>query len=178
MNVALPSSPAYTSVHDYLDRVSGDIVTKVATLSANNTTASVALFTLTGAVMVRKIWGVLTAKTTLANCTNLHLDLYDATDALPITKTTTITLSGLAIGTMVVKTETLATALTLLNNVAGCVAEGSTAKGNFEFIINKKTAATTQIRMTYTTTDAPANAQITWFCEFYPMSAGSSLVAA
>lgn len=179
LNLPLAGTPGVDSVHDYLERIGGELVSKAATMNVNNGTQSVALFTLTGSVLVYKIWGVLTAKTTLTNCTNLSLDLYDATAAVQITKSTGTTLSGLAVGTMLVKNGLAAVNLGLHDNATGVVGEPAASGKDFsEFAVTKKNGATTQIRMTYTSTDAPANAVLTWYLAYRKLSADGALVAA
>lgn len=177
LEIALTSGPASDSVHDYLERGIGEPVSKAATMNVNNGTTSVNLFTVTGSIQVLKLWGVLTTATTLTNCTNLHFDIYDGSAATAITKNTGTTLSGLAVGTTVVKTELSASNLTLMNNATGVLSEASVTKGLAEFFLAKKTGVTTYVRLTYTSTDTPANAVMTVYAEYRKLSSDGALTA-
>lgn len=153
-------------------------VNKVAALSVNNGTAAVPLFTVTGTVMLLKVWGVLTAKTTLANCTAMYLDLYDAALSTPLSMAAPgATLSGMAVGTTVLRTGGGTMGLSVLNNATGAIQDGTSLLFTQTGII-KKSGAVTQVRMVYTSTDAPANAAITWYAEYLPLSTDGALAAA
>lgn len=174
LNTALPSVTLGSgSVHDYLDRVSGDMVTKVATLNLNNTTGSINLFQITGAVEIIKLFGVLTAKTTLTNCTNAYVDLYDSTTAVNISKATTLTLSGMTVGGIIYKNAVATSVLQLADANVGNIAEGAQALSFYRFMAVQKSGANTYIRFTYSTTDAPSNAQMTFYVEYRPLGTGT-----
>lgn len=154
------------------------LVTKSQTLSANATTASTPLFTLAGTVEVLRLWGVIT--TTLgANHTAAFWRLNDQAAQVAITVATGTTLSAKVAGSVIVKKGLVGAALVLLDNVAGVVSEPTTLETPYfsPFVITKKTAATTQIEYTYTTTDAPTSGVIQHFVEYRPISADGSLVA-
>jgi hypothetical protein len=173
LNTALTGTPEADSVHDYLERASGEPLSKTITLNANNTTANVNVFQLTGSVEIFKIWGKIATKTTLANCTDVHFDLYDSTAAVALTKSTTGVLSAMAVGTIFVKNAPAATVITVADNVAGALTEPAANKAFYPFIVTQKTGANTYIRFNYTTTDAPANATATIYVEYRPMGVGT-----
>jgi hypothetical protein len=79
-------------------RLGGKHVTNTITLNANNTTANVNVFQLTGTTKIISIHGEILTKTTLTNCTNVHFDLWDGTTSVPITKTTGADMSGYNVG--------------------------------------------------------------------------------
>lgn len=145
-----------------LIRSNGKHTSKVITLNANNTSANVNVFQLTGICKVISIHAELTAKTTLTNCTSVYFDLWDGTTSTAITKTTGASMSGYNVGAFMLKDADVSSSLTILNNDQARLKEAATgAKVNTEFIVIQKTGTNTYIRFNYTTTDAPANAQLT-----------------
>jgi hypothetical protein len=176
-NVSLPANPANTSVHEYLDRIGGDLITKQITLSANNTTASINLFLLTGACQVFRLYAQITTKTTLANCTATYFNLYDGTARLPITKNNGV-LSGVAVGSVFSKQGAASTTMTVGDATVGALMESASADPFYPFNVVAKAGVATNIALTYSTTDAPINAVITVYCEYRPINGGSLVAAA
>lgn len=162
---------AGTSLVSITKRTSGSLASKAVTMNASNTTANVNCFQITGTVNILKIYGILTAKTTLTNCTATYFDLYDSTAAVEITKSDGV-LSGLAVGTTMIKTAVNTTTATIIDNVAGAVSDTTF----LPFFVEQKTGANTYIRFNYTTTDAPANAVMTVYVE-YRLLGGATLTA-
>lgn len=152
---------AGTSLMGVLRRTNGSIATKSVTMNANNTTANVNCFQITGTVQLLRIYGILTAKTTLANCTATYFDLFDSTVAVAITKNDGV-LSGMAVGTSMLKLANNLTTAVILDNAAGAYSDLPFAP----CLVQQKTGANTYIRFNYTTTDAPANAVITVYVEY------------
>ncbi len=177
LNVALPASPALTSVHDYLDRVAGDLVTKQITLNANNTTASINLFLVTGAVQIFRLYAQITTKTTLANCTATYFNLYDGTARLAITKNNGV-LSGVAVGSIFAKAGAASTTMVVGDATVGALTESATGDPFYPFNAVAKAGVATNIALTYSTTDAPINAVVTVYCEYRPINGGSLAAAA
>lgn len=149
------------------------------TLSANNTTASVPIFTLTGQVLVNAIWGVVT--TVLgANNTAAYWRLNDQTAQSDITLATGTTLSALPVGSMIVKKGLAAAALAALSASQERVSEPTTLETMYfsPFAIMQKTGGiTTDIEFTYTTTDTPTSGGINFFVAWVPITPGSQLTA-
>lgn len=174
----LTSTPETNSVHDYLERGTGKVLSNSITLNANNTSANVNVFQLTGSVEIMRIYGALTDTTTLTNCTGAYFDLYDSTAAVAITKNDGV-LSGMAVGTFFLKNANTATTMAVADNSAGAVTEPATlGKAFYPFIVTQKTGANTYIRFNYTTTDAPANATATIYVEYRePPDSGGTLTA-
>ena len=151
----------------------GVSATKEITLGANNTTASENKKQITGSVKLLAIYGVVTDTTTLVNLTAGFLELYDGTNHPDITASG-VTLSGLAVGTAMLKTGLVATTLTLSDNV-GCVVSESTFNKEFtECVLTQKVATSTYIRFTYTTSDAPINAKIQWHVRYKGLDDGGT----
>jgi len=161
------------SVHDYLHRNSGHLTEKVITLSANNTTASENIFQITGCVEIFRLYGEVTDATTLANCTAASFDLYDSTSAVQISAATGV-LSGVAVGSCIFKSGLAANVFEVADATNGALVEqtyeGSTPFNGFMAV--QKTGANTYIRFTYSTTDAPINAQITVRIEWRGLDGG------
>lgn len=177
LNNAIPSAPTVNSINSITRRAGGLLASKVITLSANNTTASVNIFQLTGSVKIKKLFGIITTKTTLANLTVGSFDLYDSTAVVQLTKADGA-LSGCAVGTMVAKIASNATTWGKNDNAAGAVMETAGVPDVFAMcVVTQKTGANTYVRFTYTTTDAPIAATMTVYAEYVPMDANSSLVA-
>lgn len=152
------------------------LVTQVSqTLSGNNTTVNTAIFTITGTVEIRGLWGVVTTVIGANHTAGLYR-LNDQTAQVAITASGA-TLSGLAAGTTIVKKGLAAAALTLLDNAAGRVSEPTTLETTFfsPFVVTKKTGALTQIEYSYATTDAPTSGVIQHFVRWLPVSADGAI---
>jgi hypothetical protein len=144
--------------------------------SGNNTTVYVPIFTITGTVEIRGLWGVVTT-TMGVNHTAAYFRINDQTANPPITKVTGVTLSGLAVGTTIVKKDVVANAVTLLDNAAGRVSEPTTLETTYfsPFVVMKKTGALTQIEYSYATTDAGTTGAMTFYARFIPLSQDGNL---
>lgn len=159
--IILTDTGSDSTVEGAVIRAGGKHATKTITLSANNTSASVNVFQLTGVCEMWGIHGYVTDATTLNNCTSVYFDLWDGTTSVPITKTTTASLSGFGVGSFIIKDSDVSSALTTLNNNQCRIDEKSTgAKVDADLIVIQKISTNTYIRFNYTTTDAPINAQI------------------
>lgn len=159
-------------------RTGGKHITKTITLSANATTESINLFQITGNVKVLGIHGHITAKTTLANLTNAYLAVWDGTVERAITKTTGATLSGYNVGAFFAKTQDASVVMANSNNSVGSFIETTTDKNALQqFFVVQKTATNTYIRFTYTTTDAPINAQFEFHIEYTDSDTGTIVAA-
>ena len=144
-----------------LIRTGGKHITKTITLNANNTSASVNVFTLTGTVNCIGLHGEVLTDVTFSNCTNVYFDLWDGTTSVPITKITTAALSGFGVGSFFIKDADVASALTTLQNNQARIKEVAIGgKANAPFLALAKSGATTYIRFNYTTTNAPINATL------------------
>jgi len=149
---------------------------KALTLTGNNQTLSQAVFTVTGSVLVQGIWGEVTTVIG-ANHTAAHLRLNDQTATIDITLATGITLSGLAVGTLIYKESLTAVALQLKSNAAGAFEEPASAgqPALAPFVLTKKNGAVTTVDYRYTTTDAPTSGAITWHALWLPLSGDGNL---
>lgn len=147
-------------------------VSKIVTLDANNSSDSKNVFRLLGSVKICSLTAVIVSATTLNNCTGLYFDFWDGTLASDITKTGGI-LSGMNVGTTLVKEFDDSIIVTILDNSTGVVSEPTSGKKSFsEFIIGQKFETDSFVRLNYTTTDAPINAQIEVFIEYEKINSG------
>ena len=139
--------------------------------SGNNTTVYTPIFTITGTVEIRGLWGVVTT-TMGVNHTAAYFRINDQTAHPAITATGGVTLSGLAVGTTIVKKGLAGAAVTLLDNAAGRVSEPTTLETPFfsPFVVMKKTGALTQIEYSYATTDTGTTGAMTFYARFIPLS--------
>ena len=140
--------------------------------TGNNTTVNVPIFTVTGAVEIRGIWGVIT--TTLGNHTAAYWRVNDSTNTPAITLATGTTLSSKTAGGVIVKKGLAAAALVLLDTAAAVVSEPTTLETPYfsPFVVNANVSATSNIEYTYTTTDTPTSGAITFYVRFIPVSQG------
>lgn len=165
------------SVHDFHERSAGKKISTVITLDANNTTASEQIFQITGSVYIMKLYAIVTDATTLTNCTAASFDLFPTGGAAVQISAATGVLSGVALGTIVTKSGLASDVFDVADAVGAVVSEQGWAGSEVfnMFLITQKVSTDTFIRFTYTTTDAPINAQLTVYCE-YRTIAGSTLV--
>lgn len=156
----------------------GLITVDTQTLSADNTTAAVPLFTITGQVEVRGLWGVVT--TVLgSNNTAAYWRLNDATAQSDITLNTGTTLSSAAAGSIIVKKGLAGAALTLLTSAQERVSEPTTLETTYfsPFVVVAKNAVTTNIEFVYTTTNTPTSGVIDFYLRWLPLSATANVTA-
>jgi hypothetical protein len=154
----------------------GLIVTKSVSFTTDGTVV-VPLFTLTGSVMVKALYGVVTTDLG-SNHTAASWRLNDQTAQVYLTAVGGTTLSSIAAGSVIMKDKLVATAVTKLDNAAGVVSETATA-GIPVFspvILVKKTAALTQIEYRYITNNTSLGA-IKFYCGFIPLSDDGTLDA-
>lgn len=150
---------------------------KTITLDASNTTKSHVIFTVTGSVLIHRIWGEVTTVIG-ANHTKGHLRTNDQTATIDLSESVTgATLSALAVGTMLWRSGVLATALQLDDNAVGAIQDAVSAGNRVfsPFAVTKKSGAVTTIDYRYTSTDTPHSGAIKWRADWEPLSGGGFL---
>lgn len=163
---------------DFVPITSEGLISKdTQTLTANNTTANVPIFGITGAVEIIGLWGVVT--TALGNNTAAYWRLNDSTAQSNITLNTGTTLSSAAAGSIIVKNGLAAAALTLLTSAQERVSEPTTLETFYfsRFIAVQKNAVATNIEFTYTTTDTPTSGVIDFYVRWLPLSATAAVTS-
>ncbi len=150
--------------------------TKTQVLTGNNTTVNTPLFRITGTVEVRALYAVVTTVIGVNHTGGLYR-LNDQTAQVAITATGA-TLSGLAVGTTILKKDVAASALALLDNAAGRVSEPTTLETIYfsPFVVMKKTGANTDIEYQYATTDMPTSGALQHFLRWVPLSLDGNVV--
>lgn len=154
------------------------LVSSSKTLVANNTTAHVAIFGVTGEVDLIGLWGVVT--TTLgANQTAAGFRLNDQSAQVDITLATGTTISAAPAGSMIARTALAATAMTYKSAAAGAVMEPNAATTTDTLLpivlIQKTGSVATNVEFSYTTTDTPTSGVVKFFARYIPLSDGAAL---
>lgn len=149
---------------------------KDMTLNVNNTTGSIATFTVTGSVRILSLWGIVTTVLS-SNVTAAHLRLNDQSATVDLSLNTGVALSAAPVGSKVSRSGLVAAALTIQSNAAGAFLDAASAGNDTytAFEVTKKTGATTTIDFRYTTTDAPSSGVIRWFAIYEPLSDDGAL---
>jgi len=158
----------------------GIVVTKTLTFTGSNTTVATPIFTVTGVVEVKKIWGVCLVAFGAAH-TNAHWRVNDqtATDQI-ITKATTLTLNAINPGAVIFKSGLITAVATYKTSAAGSVYEPTTLQTSpyTPFIVTQKTGdIQTDIEYVYTTTDTPTSGSMQFFVGYVPLSDGADIAA-
>lgn len=145
------------------------------TLTANNTTGNVPIFTVTGQVEITALYGIIT--TVLGNNTVAFWRTNDGSTQNAITVATGTALTNAIAGGMISKKAGVATALTLTAGTSGQVIESATAGATYfqDFVIIANPSATTNIEFVYTTTDTPTTGAITFYIRWVPLTANSTV---
>jgi len=149
------------------------------TFVGSNATVVVPIFTLTGSVMITRLWGEV--RTNLgSNHTAASFRINDQTAQVYLTAVGGVTMSSLKAGSLILKTGLVAAAAVAVTNAAGAITEPTTLQtGIFTPVaITKKTAAVTQIEYRYATTQTPTTGAMRFFVSYYPLSSDGKLVAA
>ena len=151
---------------------------KSLTTGATNTTSVNPIFTVTGIVEVRGLWGVVTTALG-SNHTAAAWRLNDQTAQVDISAVAGTVMSSATVGSIIQRTGVAATALTLSTSAAGRVTDTTAVKLQLysPFTLVKKTGATTQIEYVYATNQSPTTGAIQFFCRWIPLSADGSLDA-
>lgn len=153
------------------DTAHGCLATDIQTLTGNNTTVAVPIFTVKGSIEVLGLWGVVT--TVLgANNTAAYWRVNDGTNTPAITLATGTALSAANAGSIIAKKGLAAAALTLIKSDQARVSEPTTLETTFfsPFTITALPTATTNVEFVYTTTDTPTSGVIQFFLRWIPLS--------
>ena len=146
------------------------------TLIGNNTTVVVPIFTITGSVLVKGIWGTVT--TVLgANHTASAFRFNDGTTQSNITLNTGTDISAAPVGSSIVKKGLAAAAVTLLSSSQERVSEPTTLETAYfsPCTLVAKNAVTTNIEYVYATTDTPTSGVINFGLLWLPISTNAGV---
>lgn len=157
----------------------GLVIQTSKTLTGNNTTVAVPIFSITGTVQCIGIWGVVT--TVLgANNTAAYWRLNDGSAQSNITVNTGTTLSTASVGSLIVKKDLASAALTLVSASQERVSEPTTLETAYlsSFVLMQKTGGVaTNVEFVYSTTDTPTSGTINFSIGYVPLSPDGNIVA-
>lgn len=148
-------------------------ISKLITLAGDEDTEVIDVFTLTGAVHVKKLEMVIESVTTLTNMTNCHFNINDGAADFPITKTTTCTMSSAIVGSILLKNDVASAVAYLKDGVTGGVVETAVPNLHYEFDIIQKSGETTTLQFVYTTTDDPIAATARVYVDYESIGGGA-----
>lgn len=153
------------------------LVTKTITCDANNTSVIEDLFQVTGHVLVKKLYGVVTA-TLGSSHSSASIGLRD-TGGGAQGLTGDFTLNDYGVGSIFAKTDVNGGASNYTKDGGDDIAvvETSAAQAFQEFIIATKQGSTNYIGYSYTTTNTPTQGEFQFFCEYVPLSEGATVTA-
>lgn len=158
----------------------GFVASKSLTTNANNTTSKNPLFTVTGVVLIKALYGIVTT-TLSSNQTAAYWEIDDQTATPDISLASGTTISNAAVGSMLLRLSVAGVALTLADAAAGRVTDpvAATAPDMFmPFIVTQKVGGiTTTINFSYATTNTPATGAISFFASWLPLSDSATLAA-
>ncbi|MFA5379091.1 MAG: hypothetical protein WC455_25270 [Dehalococcoidia bacterium] len=152
-------------------------VSKSITLDASEATKTYSIFTVTGIVKILSLWAVVTTVLS-ANHTDCHLIVADDAADVDLSLATGLTLSAAPVGSLLIRNAAAAAALGYHSPAAAFLSETALDLVVKEFIVGKKTAQTTAIKFSHTTSDAPSSGAIVWYATWVPLSATGKLTAA
>ena len=158
----------------------GALTVSSKSLTANNTTAVVPIFTVTGQVKVTRIYGIVTT-TIVSNCTATHWRLNDGSVQTNITLSSGTNISTYTEGSFIGRIALAATAIggkiSSQCNIQDPAA--ATSKSVFQpFIAGQAVGgATTNIEFVYTTTDTPITGAIDFYLRWVPIAPNSYVTA-
>ena len=156
----------------------GLIVPKSFSLTANGTVTS-AIFTITGTVCVRALYGIVTTALG-SNVTAAYWRLNDATQQSNISLNTGTTISSAGIGSSLVRLSVAGVALTLNDNSQERVMDPVAATAPDVFmpfvVVQKVGSVATNIEFCYATNNTSLGA-ITFYCGFVPLSSDGNVAA-
>ena len=156
-------------------------VIKDVTFTGDNETVVTPIFTITGVVMVTRLWGVVTT-TFGANHTDAHWRINDQTahDQV-ITKSTTLDLSAISAGACIFKHGLAAAVAKYASADAAVFIEPTTLETQMftPFVVTQKTGdIQTDIEYVYTTTDTPTTGAMRFYISYYPLTQNSKIEVA
>ena len=133
------------------------------------------LFTVTGTVLIRRIYGIVT--NTLPNTASaMHLDVYSITSSTPLTKIAGAPdVDSLIQGSLLVKVDTAGTILSMSSADAPVVVESAASSTDAGIIVVADLAEATYIRCNITV--ALASGDIDWHVHWEPISDDGKVVA-
>ncbi len=156
----------------------GLITTDQQSLIVANTTGSNTLYTITGSIEVRGLWGQVTTVLS-SNITAAYWRINDGSNTPAVTVSTGTTLSSAAVGSVIVKKDVAAKALVLLNASQSRVSEPTTLETTYfsPFVVTALPGATANLEFRYSTTNNPSTGAILFFLRWLPLTSDATVTA-
>ena len=148
------------------------------TLTANNTTANLPIFKITGSVLIRRLGGVVTTALS-SNVTAVSFRVNDQTAQTYLTVLAGTTASSIPAGSVIEKRDLVGVAVDVDTAAAAVFEEATTAGQPYyqEFRLTQKTGGVeTDIEFKYTCNNQSSGA-IQFFCTYIPISQDGSVTA-
>ena len=136
------------SLKETSHRSGGLAYTKSVQVNGSGAT-TVNLFSFTGIIQVRQLFAHITAKADNDACTDVHFNINDGTNDLPLTKVTTGTLTGCEVGTTLIKNAAAATVVDIELNTQIRLDETLAAIFG-QFVMVGKVGVTNYLQLIYT----------------------------
>ncbi len=124
------------------------------------------LFRVYGTVLVDEINGFVSTVIS-SNMTAFHLESWDGTTAVDITKNDGV-ISALPVGSFIVKEDKFDKTLAIVSAASGALQDEWDAKKAAFSITEKTGGVPTYIRLSCTSTDSPPSGSVDWSCSWYP----------
>jgi len=155
----------------------GLLVEKTISLTANNETVAVPLFTVTGSVQFIALYGVV-QETLGSQVTAASWRVNDGSAQPSISALAGTTLSGFVAGSTLVRRGIASVALVASNASLTALIDpvASTTPGSFmPFIIIEKNGGPTAIEFRYATTNTPTTGSITFYAGWVPLTPNANV---
>lgn len=149
------------------------LVSKAATYNASGTTANIDLFTVTGAVILWRIWTILDADFG-ANHTGALLRLTDGVTTTTIASAGTA-FSAFTAGSVLWSASGAGNLLGMNAALSGVTEAGSDTQDVFQWTTLRVGVAATLLQYRYSTTDAPTVGSSIWYASYSQYAAGGAL---
>jgi len=157
------------STNKVVSGVRGNLAVKSTKLDGN-LAQNDNIFTVTGTVEIGEIYGVVTSLVNATTCSLASFTLYDGGVTADITDSTGPTdLSGLRVGSVMGKFNSVASGIGLINSNQARVTEGGSDMLHYKFGAIQKNATTTYIRFNFTG-DVNTDIDVTFYVRYRPLS--------
>lgn len=168
----ISGNPDDNCINDLAQRAGG--IKLSVEMTVNGTGAiSANIFKVNGSVDIIDAYGEITEITTLTNLTNGKFFLYDGTNSVDITADG-FSLSGVSVGSIILKTLDSSNAATIVNADQCRVTEADTSKKTHHpFMVTQKNGADTYLKCSMSTTDNPVNFKVKFYVVYKPLDGGS-----
>jgi len=167
------------SIADYVKRGSGNFENTIISLDSNAAPQSVNIFGISGSVLIKKLYAVMTNTTGLTTCTGAFFEIDDGGAQAALTLNDG-DISGAGEGMLITKTDIATATMTINNTLIATVSEAAAVGQNLfqEFIVTQKASQPTYLRFTYATATDLSSLDIKMevVVEYVQLSPGASIM--